>query len=170
MKIYIACGLTHVPREKFKEHASFIHAVALALTSAGHDVKYALANSDPQLAEKPIADRARLCYAWDRKMVEEADLVVGEASFASIGLGIELQIAENDDIPIILCFRDYGDNKVLPVEYENPDHSKHDLQIGEGFVTLMALGLPSLLRVLRYTSHDDGIQKVQSAVNLVEPK
>jgi hypothetical protein len=56
------------------------------------------------------------------------------------GLGIQLQIAESNGTPIILCFRDFGSNKVETVSYENPDHSRHTLQVGEGFVTLMALG------------------------------
>jgi hypothetical protein len=46
--------------------------------------------------------------------------------------------------PIILCFRDVGTNKVDSVLYENPDHSRNHLQVGEGFVTLMALGVPTL--------------------------
>lgn len=170
MKIYIACGLTHVPRELFAEHAQFIHGLAAALRThtPGHEVKYALANSDPQLATKPFQERARLCYLWDREMVEQADLVVAEASFASIGLGIEMQIAEHQGIPIILCFKDYGVNKVTSIEYINPDSTHHQLQVGEGFVTLMALGIPGIVKTIRYDTHPDGVEKVLSAVELLE--
>ena len=56
--------------------------------------------SDPQLAEKPPKERASLCYTWDRRMVEEADLVIAEASFPSTGLGIELQIADTEDVEV----------------------------------------------------------------------
>jgi hypothetical protein len=91
---------------------------------------YALVNSDPQLAAKPLEERARLCYLWDRNMVEHAELVIAEASFPSTGLGIEMQIAESEGTPIILCFRDFlGTNKVENVLYENPDHSRHSLQV-----------------------------------------
>ncbi len=109
MKIYLACGLTHVPRDMFSDHCDFLHKLAERLRSepARHEVKYALIDSDPQLGEKPFAERARLCYLWDREMVGEADLVIAEASFPAIGLGIELQIAEANDTPILLCFRDY---------------------------------------------------------------
>src|ERR1700730_1980997 len=107
MKIYIACGLTHVPRNLFNEHIGFIHQVADTLKSAGHEVTYALVNSDPQLAERPVEERARLCYAWDRQMVENAHLVIAELSFPSTGVGIEMQIAETRGTPILLCFRDY---------------------------------------------------------------
>lgn len=133
----------------------------------GHSVTYALVNSDPQLASKPFEERARLCYVWDRRMVEDADLIIAEASFPSTGLGIEMQLAENKRTPIILCFRDFGANKVDAIEYENPDHSHHHLQVGDGFVTLMALGVPSIFKVIKYADVDDGNRKIIEAINLV---
>lgn len=168
MKIYIACALTHVPRNHFSEYVEFVHSAAASLRIAGHDPLYALVNSDPQLASKPLNDRAKLCYRWDREMVEASDILIAEASFPSIGLGIEMQIAEHCGIPTILAFRDYGENHASPVKYENPDHSTHDLQIGDGFVTLMALGIPSIFRVIRYNSSEDGIERIGAAVKLLE--
>lgn len=169
MKIYIACGLTHVPREHFEEYTSFIHKLSSSLKQddANHEVKYALVNSDPQLAEKPYTERAKLCYIWDRNMVAEADLIIAEASFPSTGLGIELQIAESNDTPIIICFRDFKDNKAEPICYQNPDKSCHELQIGEGFVSLMALGLPSVYKAIKYNNCEDGIQAIRSVVDLL---
>jgi hypothetical protein len=41
--------------------------------SSNIEVKYALVNSDPQLSTKPFEERAKLCYLWDREMVEESD-------------------------------------------------------------------------------------------------
>src|SRR5579872_4162009 len=119
MKIYLACGLTHVPRAHFDEHAAFIHKLAEALRSEpnNHVVQYALKNSDPQLAKKPASERAKLCYLWDREMVENSEVVIAEASFPSTGLGIEMQIAEAKGIPILLCYKDYG-QKVTSVKYE----------------------------------------------------
>ena len=169
MKIYLACGLTHVPRELFVEHCEFVHSLArrLRLSPAAHEVKYALVNSDPGLAEKPFKERAKLCYLWDRQMVEEAELVIAEASFPAIGMGIELQIAEAHGTPIILCFRDYHGNRATPVGYTNPDHSVHTLQIGEGFVSLMALGVPTVHSVVQYANIEDGIHKVVDAIALL---
>jgi hypothetical protein len=156
-----------VPRGFFDEHVAFIHRIAEELKAAGHDVMYALVNSDPQLASKPFDERARLCYLWDRKMVEGAQLLVAEASFPSTGLGIEMQIAENKGTPIILCFRDSGTNKVETVLYENPDHTRHNLQVGDGFVTLMALGVPTVFRVVRYSDEQDGLTKLMDALDLL---
>lgn len=168
MNVYIACGLTHVPRAHFGEYAEFIHGLALALKADGcTQVKYALVNSDPQLATKPVVERPRLCYLWDRKMVENADVLIAESSFPSTGLGVEMQIAESQGIPIIVCFRDFDVNRAAAVEYENPDHTHHGLQIGEGFVSLMALGIPSVLRVVKYEEKADGISGVCDVVRAI---
>src|SRR6185312_8269192 len=105
MNVYISCALTHVPRDHFKQYADFIHRLADAARAAGCEpVTYALVNSDPQLAEKPFEERARLCYLWDRELVQQADLIIAEASFPSTGMGIELQIAESLGIPVIIAF------------------------------------------------------------------
>jgi hypothetical protein len=171
VKIYLACGLTHVPRNVFPAYTTYLHSLAQALATIGSDctVKYALLNSDPQLAEKPPEDRASLCYAWDRRMVEEADLVIAEASFPSTGLGVELQIADTRGTPIIMLIGDYGVNRVKPARYTNPDASKHDLQVGEGIVSLMALGIPSIRRRIGYTCHETAIRLCVEAAKLFLP-
>lgn len=166
MKIYIACALTHVPRDSFQEYASFIHRLANAAKSVESvsQVKYALVDSDPQLAAKPFSDRARLCYLWDREMVEEADLVIAELTYPSTGLGIELQVAQAANIPIVACFSDRRGQPAGEVTYENPDRTTHNLQIGEGFVTLMALGLPAIFALVRYSNPSDGVAGVARAI------
>lgn len=166
MNIYIACALTHVPRSEFAVYSSFIHRLASAARQVNgvKDVKYALVNSDPQLAAKPFEDRAKLCYFWDRKMVEDADLVIADLTYPSTGLGIELQIAEAAGRSIIACFCDGLENRADAVVYENPDHSRHQLQIGEGYVSLMALGLPSICSLVRYSRPEDGVSRVVSAL------
>ncbi|MBY0363188.1 MAG: hypothetical protein K2X45_14890 [Phreatobacter sp.] len=118
------------------------------------------------MALKPATNRAALCYDWDRRMVEEANLVIADASFPSTGLGIELQIAETAGIPIIMLIGDYGINRVRRVHYRNPDSSEHDLQIGEGIVSLMALGLPGIRKTVAYSRNDDVIAAVVEAVKL----
>ena len=50
---------------------------------------------------------------------------------------------------------------------QNPDHSQHNLQVGDGFVTLMALGVPTIFKVIRYTDEQDGLAKVASALDLL---
>jgi hypothetical protein len=165
MKIYVACGLTHVPRSEFSAYASLIEDIASSLASTlGAEVKYALRDSDPQLSLKPFSDRARLCYLWDREMVEWADLIVAEASYPSTGLGIELQIAGARDTPIIIVFKLDERHRAAPVQYQTPDQEIHNLQLGEGYVSLMALGLPSVSKVLSYTYSQQACTEVRGAI------
>jgi hypothetical protein len=168
MNVYIGCALTAVPRKCFKEYTAFIHELAQALQRSGCDkVKYALIDSDPQLAAKPYDQRARLCYLWDREMVEQADALVIDATFPAIGIGIELQVAAAKGIPVVLSLNHALGNRLQPVQYENPDHSKHDLQIGEGFVSLMALGIPTIFKVVNYSEPPDGIAAIVKAISLL---
>ena len=169
MKIYIACGLTHVPRSEFDNYVSFIHGLASHLTSVcAASVRYALRDSDPQLAEMPLDDRARLCYQWDRHMVEWADIVVADASYPSTGLGIELEIASSRNTPIVIAFRQIRQHRAAPIAYETPDHKLHHLQLGEGYVSLMALGLPSVRKVVSYSGVADAYSAVTDAVRLLD--
>ena len=103
-------------------------------------------------------------------MVETADLLIVEASFPSTGLGIEMQIAEGKDIPVIICFKDYGINKAEPVTYENPNHEKFNLQIGKGYVSLMALGMPGIFKVLEYHNPDLSILDIAEMVKILASK
>lgn len=168
MNVYISCALTHVPRDHFKQYADFIHHLADAARAVGCEpVTYALVNSDPQLAEKPFEERARLCYLWDRELVQQADLIIAEASFPSTGMGIELQIAENLGIPVIIAFKRGAENRIESIEYENPDHKRHMLQIGEGYVSLMALGLPTVFKVIGYETVESGVSDIVDAILLV---
>jgi hypothetical protein len=168
MNIYIGCGLTHVPRDSFEEYTLYIHQLADQLSdNEKNSVQYALMHSDPQLASKPPYEKAKLCYLWDRRMVENSDVLIAEASFPSTGLGIEMQIAEGKGIPIIICFREINSNRAEPIAYKNPDQTKHDLQTGEGFVSLMALGMPSVFQVIKYIDYEDGIAHVIDSVKLL---
>ncbi|QET02551.1 hypothetical protein FOB72_11225 [Cupriavidus pauculus] len=165
MKIYVACGLTHVPRDEFAEYVRLIEGIADGLArQPAAEVKYALRDSDPQLAQKPFADRARLCYLWDKEMVEWADVVIAEASYPSTGLGIELQLACTRNIPIVLAFKLDERHRAPPVQYRTPDHEIHSLQLGDGYVSLMALGLPSLFKVLPYRDVEHALSEVSEIV------
>jgi hypothetical protein len=166
MQIYIGCGLTHVPRDLFRAYACFVNELAATLESV-HSVNYALRDSDPQLAGRG-KDQARLCYLWDRQMVEKAEVMVADVSFPSTGLGLELQLAESRDIPVVLCYRDWGSNRAAPVTYETPDHVSHELQIGAGFVSLMVLGLPNVFETISYESSGEGIARIAAAIAHLE--
>lgn len=100
-------------------------------------------------------------------MVEWADALVAEASYSSTGLGIELQIAAHKGIPIVLCFHRGEEYRVPEVGYENPDSSHHNLQIGEGYVTLMALGLPTIFKIVGYVNEGEAVRAILDAISLL---
>ena len=164
MKIYLACALTHVPDSHFGEYTTYLVELAQKLKSLGHEVKCALEDSDPQLASIERSRKASLCYTWDRDMVEWAELMIAESSFPSTGMGIELQLADNSQTPIILCFHDYGLNRAKSKKYFGADGNAHNLQVGEGFISLMALGLPSLKCIVQYESELDLLNQILSAL------
>jgi hypothetical protein len=169
LKVYLACGLTHVPRQDFAAYIATINQLAVELPRRRSvEVKYAIRDSDPQLSLQPLRDRARLCYSWDRQMVEWADIVVGEASYPSTGLGIELQIAAARETPIILLFRREESLRAEPVTYTTPDAAHHYLQLGEGYISLMALGLPSIAMLCPYVRNDEVLALVESALTALE--
>ena len=99
-------------------------------------------------------------------MVEEADLIVADASFPSTGVGIELPVAETSGKPIILLIGDYGTNRAQSAHYKNPDQSEHNLQIGKGIVSLMALGLPAIRKTVPYSDLHAGVGAAVEAVKL----
>lgn len=168
MNIYLACGLTHVPAEHFERFVQYLHSLAGSLIALDgvSTVKYALVDSDPQLGLRPPERRAELCYAWDRQMVENSDLLVADASFPSTGLGVELQIAEGAGKPIVMLIGDYGNNRVPPRQYENPDRSHHQLQVGAGFVSLMALGVPAISQIIKYDNPARAVELATKAVQV----
>ncbi len=172
MNAYIACALTHVPRERFAGYVAFVHSLANVATAAGcARASYALVDSDPRLAQEPVSEKARLCYLWDRDHIRQSDLVIAEATYPSIGLGIELEIASGMGIPVIMCHERTSANRVHTVEYENPDQHRHKLQVGDGYVTLMALGLPTLFKVIGYASHTEALAGVTTVIKtLIEGK
>jgi hypothetical protein len=166
MNIYIASSLTHVPKNIFEKYVDSIHSLAKELSS--FNVKYALVNSDPQLKDISIDQKAHYCYLWDRKMVEESDLIIAESSFPSTGLGIELQIAENLNIPVIIIFKDFKVNHATPKEYINPDNKTHKLQVGEGFVSLMELGLPNISSVIQYEKKEELFREIKTEIKKIK--
>lgn len=169
MKIYLACGLTHVPRDEFESYVELLHKTAEHMTANFKaDVKYALQDSDPQLANKPFEDRARLCYLWDKEMVEWADVIIAEASYPSTGLGIELQLACSQKTPIILVFKLEESHRASPIDYKTLDKKEHSLQLGEGYVSLMALGLPNLFKIYPYGDTEHLLAGLNSALEALK--
>lgn len=163
-KVYVSCAMTHVSASAFSEYSSLVREIGAVLAKEfACDVKYALKDSDPQLEEYPSESRPALCYAWDRKMVQESDLVVAEVSFPAIGVGHELQMAAERGIPIVLLYRVDGyERKAEEKPYIGEDQKPHKVQIGNGVVSIMAQGNPSVVAEIAYVGRDDCIEKLRA--------
>lgn len=163
--LYLACALTHVPREQFKAYSEYLHSLAATIErDCKVSVFYALKHSDPHMGTLPFGQRAKYCYSRDIELVESADILLAECTFPSIGLGIELQASVIGNKPLILIFDGSSSHQALPVRYKNPDESEYDLQIGDGHITLMALGLPNVRCVIRHGMTDGDYSAIISEV------
>lgn len=153
LNVYVACPLTCVPVEIFKEYSEHIKNLARILSEDfSFKVLYALEHSDPKLATYRKTERPDLCYKWDRSMVENSDLIIAEASFPSTGMGIELQIANEVNIPILLIYSDYWRHRESEKFYSATDGELHELQIGNGIISIMLQGLPMVKEEMYYDS------------------
>lgn len=97
-------------------------------------------------------------------MVEAADLVIAEATHPSTGMGIELQIASQSNIPIIMLFRSKPNASRPHLRYQTSDHEEHEVQIGRAGVSLMALGIPGIVRTIEYDCPEEAVKAVQIAL------
>lgn len=69
-----------------------------------------------------------------------------------------MQITESKDIPLIICYERSEARRSKTKLYENPDHHTHHLQVGEGFISLMALGLPNVFSIVPYSEESECIE------------
>jgi len=168
-QVYVGCALTHVPKVVFDEYCGFIRSIAQLLEEKYCvRVKYALEDSDPFLPEYAPAERPKMCYIWDRRLVEESSILIAEVSFPSMGIGIELQVAEQNSIPVILLYRDFGFNRAEGKKYKTRDDRTHELQIGNKIVSIMAQGNPSVIKEIFYSTYSDCLNSLNVLLSQVK--
>lgn len=160
INVFISCAMTHVPKKSFSLYFQYINQIASCLDGLGLETHHAFKDSDPFLAKVSKERKATECYKMDRLLVEKSSLVVAEASFPSIGLGIELEIAHSLGIPAIITFSEVFCKKADSKRYILEDSNSYSLQIGEGFVTLMAIGLPNMKGVVNCTQSFGDLEKL----------
>lgn len=83
---------------------------------------------------------------WDRtyQTITNCDLFIAECSSPSHGVGMELQMGQEHNIPVIVLVKE---------EIENFDKST------------MVLGLPNLKKVIRYKNPEDLLQKLEEELS-----
>lgn len=162
-QVFIGTACTHVPLKVFPEYKRVIESVAdLVEGLFGCKARYALEDSDPQLSRMKRERRPPECYHMDRELVEGSQLVIAEVSFPSTGLGQELQIAEYNSIPIILCYKDWGCNIAETKDYRTRAGEPHSIELGNRIVTVMVQGNPSVIGDVPYNSTPDCVSKLDA--------
>jgi hypothetical protein len=161
--VYIGAAMTHLPPAIFGEYKQTVEAMAdLIAKLCNAKVTYALENSDPYLPGFDKERRPAECYRMDRELVEQSDLMIAEASFPSTGLGQELQMAAYNDVPVILCFRNWGDNIAAKKDYTTRAGEAHTIELGNKIVSSMVLGNPAVVHEILYKSIDACLEQLES--------
>lgn len=131
-RVYISGALTGLAEPATTK--AFYEAAAAACVEAGN-VAYV-----PHLATDPVEYpelSARDVYILDRRQVVESDLVIAYVGFPSIGVGMEIEIAHQNGIPVLLL-----------VEEGAP-------------LSRMARGCPAVTGEIHFTGQEDALQQLR---------
>lgn len=160
-QVFIGTACTHVPVSIFPEYKSLIESVADLVEALFRcRARYALEDSDPLLPQYERRRRPAECYRMDRELVEDSQLVIAEVSFPSTGLGQELQIAEFNKIPIILCYRDWGFNLAERKDYRTRAGEDHSIELGNTIVSVMVQGNHAVIKEIFYKNTVDLLKQL----------
>lgn len=144
-QIFIASCVTHSPNVFFEEYKNLIIEIANLLeTKYSCKTHHSIKKEDSRLSYIEKHKTAQECYTKCVKDIKESKLLIAEISFPSIGIGQEIEIASQNQIPIIVLFKDFFNRE-----------SKKEL-----VVSRMALGNPSIIHQIQYTSVNDALSKL----------
>lgn len=132
-QVYLSGALTGLASPE--EYRTFYEALAGVCAEAGIKVYI------PHLATDPVKNPGlspRDVYELDRSQVLAADLVVAYAGFPSLGVGMELEIANQAGIPVVLL-----------AESEAP-------------LSRMARGCPAVIGEIRFASREEALEGLRS--------
>lgn len=96
LKIYFGCSLTHAP----EEYRQSILALRKSLSEKYQVLEFFSNPADMQQNQQSL-EYCQQIYTHDRNCVLECDIFVAEVSLPSIGLGMELGFAVENNKPIL---------------------------------------------------------------------
>jgi nucleoside 2-deoxyribosyltransferase len=134
MTIYIAGALTNVRNQNIKK---FYENIGATLEKMGHVCHVPHFHFDP-IKYKEITPKD--VYQGDYQMISQSDLVIAYVGQSSLGVGIEIEIAKNKKIDVILIY-EKGKN-----------------------VSRMARGNPAIKEEIIYTTEAGAIQKLEKLI------
>lgn len=155
MDLFLCCSMTNVPNKFFNNYSKTISNLHSFIESFGHNVSNALRDNSPYDSSLDDFENAKVCYEWHKSRIEKSNLVIAEVSFPSIGVGIELESANQFNIPIILIY-----DKILAIkadvkEYEATGDLIKNTNITHPNISSMALGLKQAKELVGYKDFSD---------------
>lgn len=140
MRAYIAGAITNVPSDEFEDQKQFYEAVGNVCREMGYEVVIPhIHNGENQTAVKTPEN----VYKWASFQADEADLVVAEVSYPSLGTGGELERANATGSKIVLLSR------------------------ADAKVSSYTRGIPSVELHIEYPSHEDACDQLRSFLESV---
>ena len=132
---YISCALSgesaHVLR-------AFYERIASLCEDMGFQAYVPHLHTDPG----DTTDRSpRDIYLTDMARVRKSDVVIAYVGSPSVSVGMELQLAAQNDIPVILLYE------------------------GDGRVSRFALGLPCVVSHIQFDDYDDALAHLRSVLD-----
>jgi hypothetical protein len=161
MNIYIACSLTNVAVEHFNTYSNIISTLRLELKNNGYIVKNALLNGSNNDSSQDDLSNARVCYEWHQQLIKKSDVMIAEVSYPSLGVGIELQLANQLDIPIYLIFNSNMALKSSSKTYNKTESLVSSTNVTHPFISSMALGLNNVEHIIEYTESKQCLNKIK---------
>jgi hypothetical protein len=132
-RVYISGALTGLPRPEATK--AFYEALADVCAGAGMTAYVPHLSTDPlrypELSSQEV-------YALDRSQVLASDLVIAYTGFPSLGVGMELEIAHQASIPVLLL-----------AEEGTP-------------LSRMARGCPAVIGEIFFNAQDEALERVRS--------
>lgn len=134
-RLYVAGPLTHLGDNTIKDLYVEIGEMARKL-----GMNAIVPHMDVEQSAEKVTPQ--FIYYADRKAVREADIMVAYVGETSIGVGMELEIANQHNTPFVLI----------------TEKGKH--------ISRMALGSPNLIKLVEFTSKEDALKQLKGVFEM----
>lgn len=154
--------MTYLPKSHLKKYILFIQSLGRMIEESGFaHAKYAFRDTDPFMTNLSPSKIPEFCYKTNAGYIKSSTCIIAEVSFPSTGVGIELQIAEQYRIPIIVVYKKQNISKIKNKYYSLEDNGKYKLYTRTDGVSVVVYGLSSIKKEIQYKSYQDCICKLK---------
>jgi nucleoside 2-deoxyribosyltransferase len=136
-KVYISGALTEVNVNDPTSLKRFYESIAELCKTLGMKPYVPHLNSDPVV--HPHLDPKQV-YEMDKREIAGSDIVIAYVGFPSLGVGQEIEIARENEVPVILLY----------------EQSKR--------ISRMARGNPAVIAQIAFADFEDGLRQLRSVL------